>query len=100
MSASSRQWLKDLYQQNRLIEGTFQLDGKPVRLDALTMPILNLYTETDHIIPPKMSTALVRYVATEDYSEHAIPGGHIGVFAGGRGQRLMKDAIVAWLAER
>lgn len=24
----------------------------------------------------------------------------IGVFVGGRGQRLMKDAIVAWLAER
>lgn len=94
----ARQWLKDLYQENRLVKGSFELDGRPVRLDELTMPILNLYTETDHIIPPKMSTALRRHVGSTDYTEVAIPGGHIGVFVGGRGQALMKQAIADWLA--
>ena len=54
----SRQWLKDLYQENKLIKDEFVLDGRTVRLKDITCPVLNIYTETDHIIPPEMSQGL------------------------------------------
>jgi len=40
---SYRQFLKDFYQQNKLIKGEVMLGDKRVDLHNLTMPILNLY---------------------------------------------------------
>ena len=38
-----RQFLKDFYQQNKLIKGEVIIGKRPVKLENLTMPILNLY---------------------------------------------------------
>jgi polyhydroxyalkanoate synthase len=39
-------------------------------------------------------------VGTKDYSELALPGGHVGVFVGGKSQALLGSGIVKWLEER
>ena len=49
---AAKQWLKDLYQANQLVKGEFQLDGKLVDLKKITMPVLNIFAQEDHIIPP------------------------------------------------
>ncbi|MFN9673421.1 MAG: class III poly(R)-hydroxyalkanoic acid synthase subunit PhaC, partial [Microcystis sp.] len=46
---SYRQFLKDFYQQNKLIKGEVMLGDKRVDLHNLTMPILNLYADKDHL---------------------------------------------------
>ena len=53
------------------------------------MPLLNIYTETDHIIPLPMTKALRGGTGSSDYSEFvAKAGGHIGAMvAGGRPAR-------------
>ena len=38
-----RQFLKDFYQDNKLIKGEFELAGQRVDLKNITMPVLNLY---------------------------------------------------------
>ncbi len=36
-------------------------------------------------------------VGTEDCAELALPGGHVGVFVGGRSQKLLGPGIAEWL---
>jgi polyhydroxyalkanoate synthase len=97
---AAKQWLKDLYQDNQLVKGEFRLGGKKVDLKRLTMPILNVFAEEDHIIPPKSSQALKSRVGTRDYTELALPGGHVGVFVSGKSQGILGKNIFAWLKGR
>src|SRR6516225_5244481 len=83
---AAKQWLKELYQDNRLIDGTFELSGRRVDLKSITAPVLNVFAKDDHIIPPATSQALGTKVGTRDYTELALPGGHVGVFVGGKSQ--------------
>jgi polyhydroxyalkanoate synthase len=97
---AAKQWLKDLYQDNKLINGTFTINNQTVNLCNITMPVLNVFAKDDHIIPPATSQALGAHVGTKDYSELALPGGHVGVFVGGKSQALLGSGIVKWLEER
>jgi poly[(R)-3-hydroxyalkanoate] polymerase subunit PhaC len=97
---AAKQWLKDLYQDNKLIKNTFTINGRQVNLSNITMPVLNVFAKDDHIIPPATSQALGAKVGTRDYTELALPGGHVGVFVGGKSQALLGSGIAKWLAER
>jgi polyhydroxyalkanoate synthase len=97
---AAKQWLKDLYQQNKLVKNQLELDGQRVELGNITMPVLNIFAKDDHIIPPATSRALAGKVGTKDYSELALPGGHVGVFVGGRSQKMLGPGIADWLAKR
>jgi polyhydroxyalkanoate synthase len=97
---AAKQWLKDLYQDNKLIKNAFMINGRAVDLRNLTMPVLNVFAKDDHIIPPATSQALSAKVGTRDYTDLALPGGHVGVFVGGKSQSLLGSGIAKWLAER
>jgi polyhydroxyalkanoate synthase len=97
---AAKQWLKDLYQDNKLVRNEFELGGRKVDLRNITMPVLNVFARDDHIIPPATSQALKSCVGSKDYMELALPGGHVGVFVGGKSQGLLGSGIANWLAER
>jgi polyhydroxyalkanoate synthase len=94
---AAKQWLKDLYQGNQLVKGEFRLGGEKVNLKKITMPVLNVFAEEDHIIPPKSSQALKPLVGTRDYTELPLPGGHVGVFVSGKSQGILGKKIYSWL---
>ena len=51
----------------------------------------------DHVVPrPRRRSGQGR----PDYSELGLPGGHVGVFVGGKSQGLLGSGIVDWLAKR
>jgi polyhydroxyalkanoate synthase len=97
---AGKQWLKDLYQQNKLVSGELVLGDRKVSLSDVTMPVLNIYALDDHIIPPDCSRALKPLVGTQDYTEIPLPGGHVGVFVSGKSQGIVGKGIVKWLRER
>ena len=97
---AARQWLKDLYQKNKLVKNELKLGGRHVDLRQITMPVLNVYAQDDHIIPPATSRALAGHIGTQDYTELALPGGHVGVFVGGKSQGLFAPSVADWLAKR
>jgi polyhydroxyalkanoate synthase len=97
---AAKQWLKDLYQDNKLIKNAFTINGRQVNLSNITMPLLNVFAKDDHIIPPATSQALGAKVGTRDYTELPLPGGHVGVFVGGKSQALLGSGIAKWLVER
>ncbi|MBL8471469.1 MAG: class III poly(R)-hydroxyalkanoic acid synthase subunit PhaC [Rhodocyclaceae bacterium] len=95
-----RQWFKDLYQDNKLIRSELELDGRRVDLERIDMPVLNVFAEGDVIIPTSCSRGLDGKFGTSDYSELAVPGGHIGTFVGGKAQKILAPAIAKWIKDR
>jgi polyhydroxyalkanoate synthase subunit PhaC len=96
---AAKQWLKDLYQDNKLVRNELELGGRTVDLGNITCPVLNVFAKDDHIIPPATSQALGGKVGTSDYTEMALPGGHVGVFVGGKSQGLLGPGIAKWLMD-
>ena len=95
-----RQFAKDLYQQNKLVEGGMQIGGRAVDLQRITMPVLNVYATQDHIVPPGASLALEGHIASSDYTSFAFEGGHIGIYVSARAQRQVPQKIAQWLRTR
>lgn len=95
-----RQFVKDFFQQNKLIKGEVRIGSELVKLSRLQMPILNIYATHDHIVPPAASQALARYVGSEDYTELDFKGGHIGIYVSNRAQKEVPPTISEWLNQR
>jgi len=95
-----RQFIKDFYQGNKLIKGTLEIGGQRVDLGKVTQPVLNIFAEQDHLVPPDASRALGEHVGSSDYTQLAFKGGHIGIYVSGRAQREVPPAIHRWLRER
>ncbi len=95
-----REFIRDFYQGNKLIEGGLSIGDRPVDLGRLSMPILNIFAEQDHLVPPAASRALARVAGSKDYTELSFKGGHIGIYVSGRAQREVPPAIDRWLKQR
>jgi polyhydroxyalkanoate synthase len=72
---AAKEWLKDLYQDNNLINNAWQLGGRDVDLTSGKL-------------------------GTNDYTELGLPGGHIGLFVSAKSQDVVGKGIVDWLSER
>ena len=92
--------MKDLYQENRLVNGSFVLSGRAVDLKSITAPVLNVFALDDHIIPPDCSRALRAKIGSQDYTEIPLPGGHVGLFVSGKSQGKLSQSIADWLVAR
>jgi polyhydroxyalkanoate synthase len=95
-----RQFVKDFYQRNGLIEGGIMLGDREVKLKDIKCPVLNIYAMQDHLVPPDSSKALKGRTGSKDYKELAFPGGHIGIYVSGKAQKEVTPAIGSWLNER
>lgn len=95
-----RQFVKDCYQGNKLVQGKLELAGKKVDLGNITMPILNIYATADHLVPPAATKPLNDLVGSSDKTLYKFQGGHIGVFVGSRSQKELAPAIAKWMIER
>jgi polyhydroxyalkanoate synthase len=95
-----RQFIKMFYQENGLILGTAEIGGQRVDLREITNPVLNIYAEQDHLVPPESSQALGDYVGTDDYTVISFPVGHIGMYVSGKVQQALAPAIAEWLKKR
>lgn len=95
-----RQFMKDFYQDNKLIKGQVMLDGRRVDLQNVRMPVLNVYAEQDNLVPPASTTALKKYIGSRDYTVRSFPVGHIGMYVSGKVQHDLPPAIADWLKDR
>jgi len=95
-----REFASGFYQKNGLIRGEIEIGGQTVDLSQITMPVLNIYAENDHLVPPAASLALGEHVGTADYEALGFPGGHIGLYVSKRAHEILPRAIDEWLAAR
>lgn len=95
-----REFVKSFFQANALVAGTAHIGSRPIDPGNLTMPVLNIFANQDHLVPPDSSRALRDLVATDDYTELEFDGGHIGIYVSGKSQKTVPPAIARWLSER
>ena len=95
-----RQFARDFFQKNLLMQGRVQIGSHTVDLRKVTQPVLNVYAEQDHLVPPAASTPMRDVIGSKDYTALAFPGGHIGIYVSGRAQKLVPPAIHEWLDKR
>ncbi len=95
-----RQFMKDLYQQNKLVKGELEVGGKKVNLKNLTANLLNIYATEDHLVPPAATMPLNDLVGSTDKELYGFKGGHIGVFVGSKSQKELAPAVTEWLRKR
>lgn len=95
-----KQFMKDLYQDNKLVKGELEVGGKKVNLKNLTSNLLNIYATEDHLVPPAATIPLNDLVGSTDKELYSFKGGHIGVFVGGKSQKELAPAVSEWLKKR
>lgn len=94
-----RKYIKDLFRDNLLIKGKFELGPYKVDLKNMTVPFLNVYATADNIIPNESTIAIENKLGTKDVTSYPFPGGHIGVFVGGKSQKELGPAVAKWVIE-
>lgn len=95
-----RQFIRDFYQKNSLIGGEVVIGEHTVDLKNITCPVLNIFAEQDHLVPPSASKPLRNLTSSDDYTELSFAGGHIGIYVSGKAQHLVTPAIGEWLNKR
>ncbi len=95
-----KEFIRDFLKGNKLVKGTLEVGGRKVDLKELKIPILNIFAEKDHIVPPPCTVALGKHVGSKDYTEFAINTGHIGIYTGGLAQKVLAPTVANWLRER
>ena len=74
--ATFRQFVSELYQQNRLIHDKMQLAGRQIRLAEIKCQVLLLVAEKDHLVPPRSTLAIERLVGSRDVTTQSNRAGH------------------------
>lgn len=95
-----RQTTKELLQNNALYEGKLRIGGRLVDLSRITVPLLHVVAQYDHIVPSACSKPLIERVGSRDKEEVVLPGGHVSIAAGANAIKRMWPKLDSWLQER
>jgi polyhydroxyalkanoate synthase len=98
--ACARQSVDLLLRQNLLTTGEVPLGGREVRLADISIPVLNVMAEHDHMVPPVASEPLNDLVGSDDVQQLRVQGGHVGLIVGRDAGRTTLPGIIDWLEAR
>ncbi|MEQ8201072.1 MAG: alpha/beta fold hydrolase [Syntrophomonadaceae bacterium] len=95
-----REWLRDLYQENKLVNGEIILGGRRVELGRIKADLLAIAGTRDYVSPPYQIAPALQYMSSRDktYLEYQV--GHGGVVLGATARDTIYPTIADWLAER
>ncbi len=93
-----RQWIKDLYQQNKLVKNEFIIQRQRVELAKITSNLLVLAGEKDHLVLPGQARAAMDHFSATDKTYFEYPVGHGGLVFGRHAKDVVYPVISGWLA--
>lgn len=99
-AAAYERYIKELYQENRLVKGQHAIAGERVDLGAIRCPLLTVTTTKDSICPPKAAQGLAAHVSSSDKVEVSIPGGHVGGVVGEKAKELLYPKLAEFFRTR
>ena len=95
-----RQFVKDLYQNNRLARNELRVGSRRVDLGRITCPLMLLMAKNDHLVPPASTQGILPHVRGTDVESVLVEAGHVGLVVGGKAQRSTWPMATRWLADR
>lgn len=94
------QWIREFYQQNKLVKGEIKLRGRTVNLANITCPVLNIAGKRDHICTVPQAEATMRLVSSQDKEFYVVDAGHVGLLTGSDAKKTLWPKISNWLKSR
>jgi polyhydroxyalkanoate synthase subunit PhaC len=94
------QTVKKLMWENALYEGTMDVGGRPIDLNAITVPFIHVVAQHDHIVPYEASKPLINMIGSGDKQEVILKGGHVSLVAGANAIKRLWPQLDMWLQER
>ena len=95
-----RDCTKELMWGNKLYKGELVINGDKADLANITVPIMSVMAEHDHIASYKATKPLLGLVGSEDKNELVLKGGHVSLIAGPNAVKRMWPQVNEWLGER
>ncbi|WP_078409189.1 class III poly(R)-hydroxyalkanoic acid synthase subunit PhaC [Priestia abyssalis] len=95
-----RQWIREFYQQNKLINGELTIRGRKVDLSNIKANVLNIAASRDHIAMPHQVEALMDVISSKDKEFKLLQTGHVSVVFGPKAVKETYPSIGDWLEPR
>jgi polyhydroxyalkanoate synthase len=92
-----RQWIRDFYQQNKLVKGEITLRGRRVDLSNITCPVLNIAGKKDHICTLPQAEATMRLISSQDKEFFVVDAGHVGLLTGSEARKVLWPKLLTWM---
>jgi polyhydroxyalkanoate synthase len=96
-AAAYATYIRELYQENRLVAGHHWARGRRVDLANIRCPVLTIVAEKDNICPPDAATALNDACGSVVKEVLRVPGGHVGAVVGSKAPKSLYPAIADFL---
>jgi polyhydroxyalkanoate synthase len=87
--AAARELFEDFFASDRPGRGQWEVAGSAIRAEALDLPVLNIVSTSDRIVPA--ATALPAGERLE------LAQGHVGMVVGSRAKETLWEPLDAWL---
>jgi polyhydroxyalkanoate synthase len=95
-----KQWINDIYKDNLLVKNELMLGDKLVDLSKITVPLLNIVADEDHLVSPECSVPLNDAVSSTDKRLMRFHTGHVGLIASSYSQNNVLPKVGQWLKAR
>ncbi len=95
-----RQMVKELMWDNALLHNHLRIGGAQVDLKKVTMPVLNIIAEHDHVVPYKVAHPATAAVGSDQAEEIVTRGGHVSVVSGPGAVKRLWPRVNEWLGEK
>ena len=95
-----KQWIRDFYQQNKLVKGEMKLRGKTTDLSNIEIPFLSIAGKKDHICTLPQAEAVMGLISSKDKEFFVLDAGHVGLLTGRGAKKSLWPKVSGWLETR
>jgi len=95
-----RQWIRDFYQENKLIQNQLIFDGRILSLKNIKANILLVAAKHDHIVTEEQTKSALSILGSKDKTYEVVPTGHISVVIGKKAHTYTFPLLLNWLQTR
>lgn len=98
--ACYRTYIDELYRADGLMQGSFSMSGRPVRLENVRCPVLAVTFEHDTIVPWQSAAVVLDRVGSIDKHRLHLSGGHVGAVVSKKASKGLWPALSTFWADR
>lgn len=98
--ATIQEIIRKLGLYNRMAKGRIRIGGREASFHDIRSNLLAFAGDNDKIVPIASAEAILNVVSSQDKEFHIVPGGHAGVFTGGKAAHTTWAISKDWLSQR
>jgi polyhydroxyalkanoate synthase len=94
-----QEYIKWLYQENRLFHDNLYIGSHKASLKNITCPMLTIIADDDHIVPKESAEPLHTLAGSSNKTVKYFAGGHVGIITSPKLFPQLSETIHTWLKE-